>query len=135
MKNFVDLQTRLQNLLAGLDGDLWREMMKEIAPPKKLPDEQEALDMVYRGGKALAGYIPDLMTIMRRHVASELDEANIQALKGILGYIQLMTRLLMLILLIPRYHDHEDLITTFNGYRQTIVFVEDYLLQAEKAVC
>ncbi len=39
MKNFVDLQTRLQNLLAGLDGDLWREMMKEIAPPKKLPDE------------------------------------------------------------------------------------------------
>lgn len=132
MKNFVELEDRLQNLMFALDGDLWREMMKKIAPPKELPDEQEALDMVYRGSKALGGYIPDLMAIMRKHVPSELDADNHQALKGILGYIQLMTRLLMLILLVPRYREHEDLTTTFNAYRQSIVFVEDYLDQADK---
>jgi len=132
MKTFKELENRLQNLFSGLDGDLWRNMMKnDIAPPDKLPDEQEALDMVYRGGKALAGYIPDLMSIMRRSVPDELAEAEVQALKGILGYIQLMIRNLLLILLIPRYHDHEDLITTFNGYRQTIIFVEDYLAAAQ----
>ena len=135
MKNFVDLLNRLQNLLAELDGNLWREMMGGMAPPKKMPDEQEALDMVYRGSKALGGYIPDLMAIMRKHVPDELSGTDLQALKGILGYIQLMTRILMLILFIPRYHEHEDLITTFNGYRQTIIFVEDYLLQAEKQLC
>jgi len=132
MKNFVELETRLQNLMAGLDGDLWRDMMAAVAPPNKLPDEQEALDMVYRGGKALGGYVPDMMAIMRKHVPAELPPAEIQAVKGVLGYIQLMTRLLLLILLVPRYKDHEDLITTFNAYRQSIVFVEDYLAQADK---
>lgn len=131
MKNFVELEERLQTLMSGLDGDLWRSMMSAINPPDKLPDEQEALDMVYRGSKALGGYIPDLMAIMRKHVPSEVDAGNLQALRGVLGYVQLMTRLLMLILLVPRYKDHEDLITTFNAYRQTIVFVEDYLSQAE----
>lgn len=130
MKTFSELNLRLQNLLGGLDGDLWRTMMGEINPPNHLPNEQEALDMVYRGGKALGGYIPDLMAIMRRHVPAELPAGEIQAIKGILGYIQLMTRILVLILLIPRYKDHEDLITTFNGYRQTIIFVEDYLDQS-----
>lgn len=132
MKSFVELETRLQNLMSGLDGDLWRTMMKSVDPPKCLPDEQEALDMVYRGAKALGGYIPDMMALMRGCVPSELSPAEIQALKGVLGYIQLMTRLLMLILLVPRYRDHEDLITTFNAYRQSIVFVEDYLTQADK---
>ena len=131
MKTFVELEDRLQNLMFGLDGDLWREMMRNVAPPANLPDEQEALDMVYRGSKALGGYIPDLMAIMRRHIPAELPPAEVQALKGVLGYIQLMTRILLLILLVPRYHDHEDLITTFNAYRQSIVFVEDYLAQAE----
>lgn len=132
MKTFIELETRLQNLMSGLDGDLWRDMMtNQIAPPNKLPEEQEALDMVYRGGKALGGYIPDLMSIMRQHVPAELPPEEIQALKGVLGYIQLMIRCLLLILLIPRYHDHEDLITTFNGYRQTIVFVEGYLAEAQ----
>ncbi len=132
MKTFTELNIRLQNMFCGLDGDLWREMMGAIAPPEKLPPEQEALDMVYRGSKALGGYIPDLMAIMRKNIPAELPEAEIQALKGILGYIQLMIRLLLLILLVERYHDHEDLITTFNGYRQAIVFVEGYLALAEK---
>ncbi|UQZ88395.1 hypothetical protein C4J81_03895 [Deltaproteobacteria bacterium Smac51] len=132
MKTFTELEIRLSNLLCQLDGDLWRKMMGEINPPKHIAEEQEALDMVYRGSKALGGYIPDLMSIMRKHVPAELAEAEIQALKGILGYIQLMIRSLLLIMLVPRYHDHEDLITTFNGYRQTIIFVEDYLAQAGK---
>lgn len=132
MKNFSELETRLSNLIAQLDGDLWRKMMAGVNPPKYIAPEQEALDMVYRGGKAICGYIPDLMAIMRKHVPGELPPAEAQSLKGILSYIQLMTRSLLLIMLIPRYHDHEDLITTFNGYRQTIVFVEDYLAQTGK---
>ena len=132
MKNFVELETRLQNLMSGLDGDLWRGMMQAMDPPRKLPDEQEALDMVFRGSKALGGYIPDLMAIMRKNVPAELPPAEVQALKGVLGYVQLMIRLLLLILLVPRYHDHEDLITTFNAYRQSIVFIEDYLANADK---
>ncbi len=132
MKTFTELEARLANLISQLDGDLWRTMMADINPPKHVADEQEALDMVYRGGKALCGYIPDLMAIMRKHVPAELPAAELQALKSVLSYIQLMIRSLLLIMLIPRYHDHEDLITTFNGYRQTIVFVEDYLKQTGK---
>lgn len=131
MKNFVELQTRLQNLLAGLDGDLWRRMMTDVKPPKKLPEEQDLLDMVFRDAKAFSGYIPDMMTIMRMNIPAELDQGEIQALKGILGGLQLITRLLLMILIVPRYNDHEDLITTFNGYRQSLSFVEDYLSQAE----
>lgn len=132
MKTFVELENRLQNLTFGMDGDLWRDMMTAIDPPKQLPDEQEALDMVYRDGKAIGGYIPDLMAIMRKSIPAEIPASEVQALKGILGYIQMMIRSLLLIMLIPRYHNHEDLITTFNGYRQTIIFVEDYLAQAGK---
>ncbi len=133
MKNFTELEARLQNLISGLDGDLWRKMMAKVNPPKYVAEEQEALDMVYRGSKALCGYIPDLMAIMRKHVPAELPAAEVQSLKGILSYIQLMIRSLLLIMLIPRYHDHEDLITNFNGYRQTIVFVEEYLQQTGRA--
>lgn len=132
MKTFGELEQRLQNLISQLDGDLWRKMMAEVNPPKFIAPEQEALDMVYRGSKALCGYIPDLMAIMRKAVPAELPAAEVQSLKGILSYIQLMIRSLLLIMLIPRYHDHEDLITNFNGYRQTIVFVEDYLQQTGK---
>lgn len=132
MKNFPELLLRLQNLLAGLDGDLWRQMVAGVQPPQKLPEEQAVLDMVFRDAKAFSGYIPDMMAIMRKNVPAELGPDDIQALKGILGGIQLITRILLMILLVPRYHDHEDLITTFNGYRQSLVFVEDYLAQAEK---
>jgi len=131
MKNFVELQTRLQNLLAGLDGDLWRQMMVEVQPPKKLPEEQEVLDMVFRDAKAFSGYIPDMMAIMRKNIPTELQQGEIQALRGVLGGLQLLTRILLMILLVPRYNDHEDLITTFNGYRQSLIFVEDYLTQTE----
>lgn len=132
MKNFVELHLRLQNLLAGLDGDLWRKMVTEVEPPENLPEEQGVLDMVFRDAKAYSGYIPDMMSLMRKNIPAELGPEDLQALKGILGGIQLFTRILLMILLVPRYHDHEDLITTFNGYRQSLVFVEDYLAQAEK---
>jgi hypothetical protein len=132
MKDFTELNARLQNLTAGLDGELWRRMMTEADPPRRLPEEQEVLDLVFRDAKAVSGYVPDLMAVMRRHVPGELDAANCQALKGILGLIQLIVRLLLMILLVPRYLDHEDLITTFNAYRQTLVFVEDYLAKADR---
>jgi len=132
MKDFTELNQRLQNLTAGLDGDMWRRMMTEAAPPRLMPPEQDILDMVFRDAKAVSGYVPDLMALMRRHVPGELDAANLQALRGILGFIQFIVRLLIMILLFPRYLDHEDLISTFNAYRQTLTFVEDYLAQAER---
>jgi len=132
MKDFTELISRLQNLTASLDGDLWRRLMTEADPPRRLPPEQDFLDLVFRDAKAVSGYVPDLMALMRRHVPGELDAANRQALKGILGLIQLIVRLLLMILLVPRYLDHEDLITTFNAYRQTLTFVEDYLAQADR---
>ncbi|MDR1043838.1 MAG: hypothetical protein LBP33_01810 [Candidatus Adiutrix sp.] len=130
MNTFAEIQIRTQNLLAGLDGDLWRNMMSEVKPPRTLPEEQGLLDMVFRDAKAFGGYIPDMMAVMRKNVPAELAAGELQALKGLLGGVQLFTRILLMILLIPRYHDHEDLITTFNGYRQTVVFLEDYLAQA-----
>lgn len=126
MKTFVELENRLANLLAELDGDLWRKMMTEADPPRRFPEEQEVLDMVFRDAKAFSGYIPDLLAIMRKTAPSELDEDNVKALRGLLGNIQLLTRILLMINIIPRYNDHEDLITTFNGYRQTLSFVEEY---------
>jgi len=131
MKSFVELNNRLAILVSGLDGDLWRNMLAQIKPPSKLPDEQEALDMIFRDAKAFGGYIPDIMAVMRKHVPSELPAEEIMALGVILGYVQLITRLLLQILIMPKYNDHEDLINTFNGYRQTIVFIEDYLARAE----
>ncbi|MDL2259592.1 hypothetical protein LJB99_01765 [Deltaproteobacteria bacterium OttesenSCG-928-K17] len=131
MKTFRELNHRLSNLLSGLDGDLWREMMAGVNPPKKLPEEQGALDMVFRDAKAFSGYIPDMMALMRKNLPGELPPEELMALRGLMGYAQLFTRMLLMILLVPRYNDHEDLITTFNGYRQTLVFVEDYLAQAE----
>ena len=132
MKDFTELNQRLQNLTAGLDGELWLRMMTEADPPRSMPPEQEILDLVFRDAKAVSGYVPDLMALMRRHVPGELDSANRQALAGILGLIQLMVRLLIMILLFPRYLDHEDLISTFNAYRQTLTFVEDYLARANQ---
>jgi len=129
MKDFTELNQRLQNLTAGLDGELWLRMMTEADPPRSMPPEQEILDLVFRDAKAVSGYVPDLMALMRRHVPGELDSANRQALAGILGLIQLIVRLLIMILLIPRYLDHEDLISTFNAYRQTLTFVQDYLAE------
>ena len=72
MKTFVEIRNRLSILGAGLDGDFWRNMVMEIKPPAKLPEEQTALDMVFRDSKAFGGYIPDIMAIMRKHLPSEL---------------------------------------------------------------
>ncbi len=130
MQNFRSLSNRLVNLLAGLDGDFWREMMTAVNPPKKLPPEQKMLDMVFRDAKAFSGYIPDMLAIMRRTAPSELEADEVMALRTLLGSIQLFTRILLMILLLPEYHDHDDLITTFNGYRQTLTFVEEYLASA-----
>jgi len=130
MKKFTELNARLQNLTASLDGELWRRLMTEANPPRYLPPEDEILDLVFRDAKAISGYVPDLMSMMRRHVPGELDAADHQALTGILGFIQLAVRMLFMILLLPRYREHEDLITTFNAYRQTLTFIEDYLAQA-----
>ncbi|MDR2827374.1 MAG: hypothetical protein LBV77_05045 [Candidatus Adiutrix intracellularis] len=132
MKDFVELNQRLQNLTAGLDGDLWFKMVTEIQPPHTFPPTQEVLDMVFRDAKAISGYVPDMMAIMRRHIPTELDIANYQALMSTAGLIQLAVRLLLMILILPEYHDHQDLITTFNAYRQTLIFVMDYLEQAQK---
>lgn len=131
MKTFVEIQNRLAVLGSSLDGDFWRDMLNEIKPPSKLPEEQKVLDMAFRDSKAFSGYIPDMMAVMRKHLPAELPASEVMALRGIFSYVQLITRILLLLLLVPRYNDHEDLIATFNGYRQTIVFIEDYLAQAE----
>lgn len=131
MKSFAELSNRLAILVSSLDGELWRNMLTEIKPPSKLPEEQAALDMIFRDSKAFSGYIPDIMAVMRKNIASELPAEEIMAVRVILGYAQLITRLLLQILIMPKYNDHEDLIETFNGYRQTLVFIEDYLAQVE----
>lgn len=132
MKTFAELNKRLAVLTSGLDGDFWREMLAGVNPPKKFPEEQAFLDMVFRDSKAIGGYIPDVMAVMRKHLPSEISGEEILALGGILGYIQLVSRMLLMILMMPRYNDHDDLINTFNGYRQTLVFIEEYLAQAER---
>jgi hypothetical protein len=132
MKDFTELNQRLQNLTAGLDGEVWRRMLTEADPPRRLPPEQEVFDLIFRDSKAVSGYVPDLMAIMRKHVAAELDSANRQALAGILGIIQLISRMLLMLLLIPNHQGHADLLANFNAYRQTLTFVEEYLAQADR---
>lgn len=120
LDSFTDIELRVKGLVATLGGDLWADMLASWRPPQTIPSEQEVLDMTYRDTKALAGYIPDI-----RRVAGKTDFAGISvpeknALLGLYGYLNMAARLLMQISVIPRYHDHADLIETLAGYRFTL---------------
>ena len=126
MKDFIALERRLKIITSSLDGEFWWNMLMELDPPKVIPEEQKVLDMVYRDSKALSGYIPDLMALMQKIRPHGIDDAQKEALDGIKGLLNLAARYLVMLVIIPRYHDHEDLISALNGYRQTLQYVKEY---------
>ncbi|MDR1049576.1 MAG: hypothetical protein LBP95_00550, partial [Deltaproteobacteria bacterium] len=119
MLTLPQLDKRLQLLLVDLDGDFWTDMLDQLDPPEKTPPSAQVHDLCFRDSKALAGYIPDLRTILRETSPRRLSAEDMAALKSIRGLLNFSARLPVLILSHPDYERNENLINVYNGYKQT----------------
>ncbi|MDR1296982.1 MAG: hypothetical protein LBO05_06345 [Deltaproteobacteria bacterium] len=131
MLTLPQLDKRLQLLLVDLDGDFWTDMLDQLDPPEKTPPSARVHDLCFRDSKALAGYIPDLRTILRETSPRRLSAEDMAALKSIRGLLNFSARLPVLILSHPDYGRNENLINVYNGYKQTLREINAYLAIAE----
>ncbi|MDR2141422.1 MAG: hypothetical protein LBR11_06480 [Deltaproteobacteria bacterium] len=131
MLTFPELERRLQGLLTDLDGDLWAEILQQVNPPDQAGPVAVIHDMAFRDAKALAGYAPDLRAIIRRSPPKDLSPADLAALKGIKGLYNLLARLPVLLLTNPDHLKNDKLIELYNGYRQILVELNEYLALAK----
>jgi hypothetical protein len=127
MLTFKILEKRLGMLTQDLDGDFWTSLLDQLNPPENFPKSEMVHDLCFRDAKALAGYIPDLRAIMRSNPPKTLPEDELLALRSIRGILNFSARLPVLILYHPDYHDNENLINVYNGYRQTLKELDEYL--------
>jgi hypothetical protein len=128
MLTFSELDKRLRGLTVNLDGQRWLELLDELDPPKKKPTNLPAIhDMFFRDTKALAGYMPDLRTIMSKISPKSLSDKEKEALLSVSGLLNFSARLLVLLLLLPDYQETEVLIELYNGYRQILCDINGYL--------
>ncbi|MDR2459516.1 MAG: hypothetical protein LBE38_01845 [Deltaproteobacteria bacterium] len=134
MKNFSELYLRLLGLVTRLDGDLWDSIIKELNPPKQYPKDAAIQDLAFRDSKALAGYVPDLRKIMRDTSPTSLAPEEFKAFASIFSLFNLSARLPVLLLSIGDYKETESLIDVYNGYRQLMVELNNYLSLAEEAI-
>jgi hypothetical protein len=130
MMTFAQLDRRLRVLLEDLDGDFWPALLEELDPPRSYPKSEAVHDLCFRDAKALAGYVPDLRAIMRRTPARGLSGEDLAALGSIRGLLNFSARLPVLILSHPDYLGNANLIDVYNGYRQTLREVDEYLALA-----
>ncbi|MDR1678042.1 MAG: hypothetical protein LBS44_06595 [Deltaproteobacteria bacterium] len=130
MLTFSQLNKRLDILLEDLDGEFWTALLEELNPPEKFPRSEMVHDLCFRDAKALAGYIPDLRAVMRRTPPNDLAPEELTALKSIRGILNFSARIPVLILFHPDYHENENLINVYNGYRQTLKELDAYLALA-----
>jgi hypothetical protein len=130
MLTFNQLEKRLKFLLEDLDGDFWASILEQLNPPGNFPKSETVHDLCFRDSKALAGYIPDLRTIMVKTSPKSLQNEELTSLRSIRGLLNFAARIPVLILLHPDYRDNENLINVYNGYRQTLKELDDYLGQA-----
>jgi hypothetical protein len=130
MLTFTQLDKRLALLLEDLDGDFWTSILEQLNPPESFPKSETVHDLCFRDAKALAGYVPDLRAIMRGVSPKGLEEGELAALRSIRGRLNFSARIPVLILLHPDYKDNENLINVYNGYRQTLKELDEYLALA-----
>ena len=130
MLTFAQLNSRLTGLLEDLDGELWTGILEGLNPPGAFPSDETIHEMCFRDAKALAGYIPDLRAIIKANSPKRLDASEIAALRSLKGLLNLAARLPVIILSIPDYKDNENLINVYNGYRQTLKEIDEYLAMA-----
>jgi hypothetical protein len=130
MLTLTQLSGRLIGLLEDLDGELWASILAELDPPGSLPKAETVHEMCFRDSKALAGYIPDLRAIMKSRSPKSLEASEAAALRSLKGLLNLAARLPVLTLTMPDYHDNQNLIDLYNGYRQTLKEIDEYLALA-----
>jgi hypothetical protein len=127
MRTFTELLSRLQGLILDLDGEIWEKLLKDLNPPNEIPNPNLIHDMAFRDAKALAGYVPDLRSIIRNTSPKAIKAGELESFKAIFGLFKFSARLPVVLLSLPDYKDTENLINLYNGYRQTLVELEDYL--------
>jgi hypothetical protein len=131
MLTFPDLSRRLNSLLADLDGDFWLDILQKVNPPKEPGPIGAIHDLIFRDAKALAGYAPDLRATVRARPPKELSPEELAALTAIRGLFHLMARLPVVLLTIPDHLNNDKLIDLYNGYRQILTELDEYLASAQ----
>ncbi|MDR2352799.1 MAG: hypothetical protein LBF22_06465 [Deltaproteobacteria bacterium] len=132
MKTFSELWQRLAGLTTHLDGELWDNILKELNPPNEFPRDSLIQDLCFRDSKALAGYVPDLRHVMQKNSPKTLPKEEFRAFEHIHGLYNLTARLPVLLLSIQDYKTTEPLIDVYNGYRQILLELNEYLALARE---
>lgn len=127
MLTFAQLASRLTGLMEDLDGGLWTDLLSSLNPPGALPKPETVHEMCFRDAKAVAGYIPDLRAVIKANSPKSLQPSEAAAARSLKGLLNFAARLPVLILSIPGYHDNQNLIDLYNGYRQTLAEIDEYL--------
>ncbi|MDR0622206.1 MAG: hypothetical protein LBJ61_10070 [Deltaproteobacteria bacterium] len=130
MLTFSKIEKRLRLLLEDLDGEFWTNLLERLNPPENFPKTETVHDLCFRDAKALAGYVPDLRAVMRNNLPKDLPEEEVAALRAVRGLLNFSARIPVLILYYPDYRENENLINVYNGYRQTLRELDDYLARA-----
>ncbi|MDR1545471.1 MAG: hypothetical protein LBU12_01880 [Deltaproteobacteria bacterium] len=127
MLTFVQIRRRLRGLLLDLDGELWSALLAELDPPAKFPKPETVHDLCFRDAKALAGYVPDLRAVMRGVSPKALAGEELEAFQALKALFNFSARLPTLLLSLPDYRETAGLIDLYNGYRQVLKELDDYL--------
>ncbi|MDR1658624.1 MAG: hypothetical protein LBT47_13970 [Deltaproteobacteria bacterium] len=131
MLTFSQLHGRLTGLMENLDGEFWTEILGQLNPPDEFPKPETVHDLCFRDAKAMAGYIPDLRAVISKTSPQNLAAGEIRALQEIKGILNFSARFPVLILTLDDYRSHQPLIDLYNGYRQTLKEIDDYLALVE----
>jgi hypothetical protein len=130
MLTFAQLNSRLTGLMEDLDGGLWTGLLEDLNPPEGFPKPETVHEMCFRDAKAVAGYIPDLRAIIKANSPKSLPPSEAAALRSLKGLLNFAARLPVIILTMSDYQDNQNLIDLYNGYRQTLKEIDEYLALA-----
>jgi hypothetical protein len=130
MLTFSQLESRLTGLMEDLDGELWAGLLEGLNPTDGFPNPDTVHEMCFRDAKAVAGYVPDLRAVMKANSPKGLPPAEAAALRGLKGLLNFAARLPVILLSMPDYHGNQNLIDLYNGYRQTLKELDEYLALA-----
>jgi hypothetical protein len=130
MLTFAQLYGRMIGLLENLDGDLWTGLIAELNPPESFPTPETIHELGFRDAKALAGYIPDLRSIIKSNSPKSLETSELIAVRNLKSLLNLAARLPVILLSMPDYKDNQNLIDVYNGYRQTLKELDEYIALA-----
>ena len=130
MLTFNQLYSRMMGLLEDLDGELWTGLLDRLNPPSDYPPPETVHELCFRDAKALAGYIPDLRALIKAQSPKSLDTLDLISVKKIKGLLNFAARLPAMTLSMPDYKDNQNLIDVYNGYRQTLKELSEYIALA-----